>query len=399
MVSRRSLATQALMAAVLTVGLVAACSPAATHVSPIRIGLVAPMSGPSGASGEAIERGMLLAMDEVNAAGGVLGRPLELVTRDVQNDGEAGVAALREMAATDGIVAVFGGLYSPVMLAQLDLVHELQLPLIDAWGSVTRITKNGRDPNYAFRVSLSDETADEFLARYAVTVTGVRRPGILADSTAWGDSNVAGLQAWLDQLGVVTAAIERFDQGETDMTRQAEQLRAAGADGVILIANAPEGAAIVRGMETMGWSVPVVSHWGISGGQFVRAAGSDASEGVLTVQTFSFAASASPVAERVASAYLARFGGSDAASIAAPVGVAHGYDGVRLLAMAIAAAGTTDGPAVRAALEAIGTYDGLVARYDRPFGPGDHEALEAADHLMTVWQDGRLVPADPARLP
>lgn len=388
------------MGALLAVALLAGCRghvPEPLEQQPITVGLIAPLSGPLAASGWAIQRGMLLAMDEINRAGGVLGRPLALVVRDVSNDPSAGVEALRELAQQQRIVAVFGGIYSPVMLAQLDLVHELQIPLINPWGSVTAITRNGRTPNYAFRVSVSDEYADEFLVRFTLETVGARRPGILADTSAWGDSNVTGLLDWLARRGIPPAGVERYDQGDTMMTPGLARLRAAGADALILVANAPEGAAIVRGMATLGWRVPVVSHWGITGGSFVELAGLENAEGVYTLQTFSFYSQLSPNAQRVLQAYHERFGTRRIEQVRAPVGVAHGYDGVHLLARALRKAGTTEGPRVREALEHLEPYDGLVKRYAPAFTAERHDALVADDYLMAVWRAGRLVPAVPAR--
>jgi branched-chain amino acid transport system substrate-binding protein len=367
--------------------------------APIKIGLIAPLSGGSATSGEAIQRGMLLAIDEVNAAGGVLGRPLELITRDVQNDPRAGVDALRELVEQHQIVTVFGGIFSPVMMGQIDTIHELQVPLINPWGSVTEITRNGRDPNYAFRVSVSDVYAGEFLVRYAIKNANARRPGIIADTTAWGDSNVAAMTSWLNHLGVAPAGVERFDQGETNMTQQLSRLRASNADTLLMIANAPEGAAITRGMATLGWKVPVISHWGISGGRFVDLAGIENADGVLVLQTFSFIGPLSPRGEAVLEAYHARFGTRRAEEVLAPVGVAHGFDGVHLLARAIQRAETTDGPRVREALERLDEpYDGLVKQYAPAFTPDRHDALLTDDYIMAVWNSGHLVPARQMRI-
>jgi branched-chain amino acid transport system substrate-binding protein len=382
----------------LCVILLTACQGSISPGPPIKIGLIAPLSGGSAASGEAIQRGMLLAMDEVNHAGGVLGRQLSLVVRDVQNDPPAGVAALRELVQHHAIVAVFGGIFSPVMLAQLDAIHELEIPLINPWGSLTAITRNGRTPNYAFRVAASDEQANEFLARYAVEVVGARLPGIIADTTAWGVANAAGLTEWFTRLSTPVAGAERFDQGDTNMGRQLDRLRAAGADTLLLVSPPPAGAAIIRGMATLGWKVPVVSHWGISGGRFVDLAGIDNAEGVLTLQTFSFAGRLSAKGEAVIRAYHARFGTRRIEEILAPVGVAHGYDGVHLLARAIRQAGTTAGPRVRDALEHLPPYDGLVKRYAPAFTPERHDPLAVQDYLMAVWQGGQLVPALQPRL-
>jgi branched-chain amino acid transport system substrate-binding protein len=375
----------------------AGCGGSSTD-KPVKVGLIAPFSGPLSASGEAIQRGMLLAIDEINQDGGVQGRPLELVTRDIQNDPEAGVTALREMVEQEQIVAVFGSIFSPVMLGQLDAIHELEIPLINPWGSVTEITKNGRQPNYAFRVSVSDEQADEFLVRYALEVKNVQQPGIIADTSTWGDSNVAGLVNSLAARGMTPAGVERFDQGDTNMSGQLERLQQAGADGLLMIANAPEGAGIVRSMATLGWDAPVVSHWGVSGGNFVELAGADNAEKTVTLQTYSFYGPQSPRGEALQNAYHARFGTHRTEEIMAPVGVAHGYDGMQLLAQAIRQAGSTDGPKMREALENLEPFDGLVKRYAPPFTPDNHDALLAADYMMTVWQDGKLVPAPQPQL-
>jgi branched-chain amino acid transport system substrate-binding protein len=374
------------------------CGRGGTGEPPLTVGLVAPMSGPSGASGEAIQRGMLLAVEEINAAGGALGRPLAVVTRDVKNDPPAGDAALRDLSQRDHIIAVFGGIYGPVMLGQLDALHELKIPLINAWSSVPGITDNGRAPNYAFRVSASDYYADEFLARYAVQVVGTQRPGVLADTTAWGDANVAGLNTWLGQLGRLPVAVERFDQGDTNMTRQLTRLRDAGADALVMIPDAADGAAIARGLVALGWKVPVVSHWGISGGAFVDRAGVENVEDVLTLQTYSFAGPQSPKGQQVLAAYHKQFGTRRTEEVQAQVGVAHGYDGMHLLTMALRQAGSAEGPGVRAALEQLPAYDGLVKRYAPAFTPTDHDALHAEDYLMAVWRGGRLVPADRPRI-
>jgi len=382
----------------LCVLLLAACQGGISTAPPITIGLIAPLSGPLASTGEAIQRGMLLAMDGVNREGGVLGRPLALATQDVQNDPPAGVAALRKLVQEHEIVAVFGGTFSSVMLAQLDVIHELQMPLINALGSVTAITRNGRVPNYAFRVAMSDEYADEFLVRYALEIVGARRPSILADSTVWGDSNVAGLMEWLGRLRSAVAGVERFDQGETNMSRQLERLRAAGADGLLLVANAPEGAAIVRNMVTLGWQVPVVSHSGVSVRRFAELAGVHNAEGVLTVQTYSFFGPLSPHEQAVLRAYHARFGTRRIEEVSVPIAVASGYDGLQLLARAIRQAGTTAGPQVRGALEDLKPYQGLVKTYAPAFTPERHDALVAEDYLMAVWQGGHLGLAPQPRL-
>lgn len=381
----------------LSSSLLASCTTPSNASMPIRIGLIAPLTGPLAASGEAIQRGILLAIDEVNAAGGIEGRPLELVVRDVQNDSEGGRQALRELN-DEGVVAVFGGIFSGVMVSQLDLIHELEIPLINPWGSMSAVTDNGYDPNFAFRVSVSDAYADEFLVRFALEVVGSLRPAIFADSSIWGETNLEGLQTWLQAFGVEPVSIQRFDQGESNLLQAVEAAWAAEADSILLVANASEGAALIRSLRAIGWAPPVVSHWGISGGQFQELVGSEIDSPVYTLQTFTFIDNDDPVVQRVAAAYHERFGTGSAEDILAPVGVAHGYDGLQLLARALGQSESITGAEIRRSLEQLPPFRGLVKEYAPAFSPERHDALLAPDYLMMIWREGRLVPAETPRL-
>src|SRR5215472_8627720 len=113
----------------------------------IKVGLVAALSGPSAQSGEAITRGLQLAIDEINANGGLLGgRKLELVQRDDESSPPKGLIAARELIS-DNIVAVFGGLDSPVSLAMLPAFNKGKRIYMGVWAAATAITHNGADPN------------------------------------------------------------------------------------------------------------------------------------------------------------------------------------------------------------------------------------------------------------
>jgi len=157
---------------------------------PVKIGLAAAVSGGSAASGEAIKRGLQIAMDEINARGGVLGgRKLELVVRDDEGNPAKGVTIARELVEREKVVAIFGGLHTTVALAQVPVWHELQRPYMGAWAAGTEITRNGRTPNYVFRVSANDDYADRFLTRYATEVLKKgKEPLINKDSNRRADA-------------------------------------------------------------------------------------------------------------------------------------------------------------------------------------------------------------------
>src|SRR5438552_12759358 len=377
---------------VLTV-VVATVSPAFTQAKPpVVVALVAAMSGGSALSGEAIKRGLTVAIDEINAKGGVLGgRKIELVIRDEEGNPSKGVTAARDVIEREKAVAVFGGLHSPVGLAMLPVFHELKVPYVGTWAAATAITRNGRSPNFMFRVSANDDIVDHFLAKHVIEKLGKRKPGVILENTPWGASNQEGLTKWLGKLGAPAVGYEKFNWNDPDMSPQLLRLKNGGADAIVMVANAPEGAQVVRSRAKIGWSVPMVSHWGISGGRFAELTG-DLSESVVFVQTYSFFGKQSDVGERVIAALKTKFGVKGPEDILAPVGTANAYDAMHLVGLAIDKAGAADGAKVRDALESLGEYKGLIKTYKRAFTAEEHDALAESDYVLVTWRQGKIVP-------
>jgi branched-chain amino acid transport system substrate-binding protein len=367
-------------------------APAQTQPT-IKVALVAATSGGSALSGEAIKRGLTVAIDEINAKGGLLGgRKLELVIRDEEGQPQKGVTAARDVIEREKAVAVFGGLHSPVSLAMLPVFHELKVPYMGVWAAATGITRNGRKPNYMFRVSANDDLVDKFLVKHVTQALKRQKPGVILENTPWGASNQEGLTKWLGQAQIKAVGIEKFNWNDPDMSPQLLRLKAGGADSLIMIANAPEGAQVVKSKAKIAWDVPIVSHWGISGGRFSELTG-ELSESVVFVQTYSFFGKQSEVGERVIAALKAKYNLKGPEDILAPVGTANAYDGMHLVALAIAKAGSTDGAKVRDALENIDEYKGLIKTYKHPFTADEHDGLNENDYILVTWRGGKIVPA------
>jgi branched-chain amino acid transport system substrate-binding protein len=359
---------------------------------PVKVALVAATSGGSALSGEAIKRGLTVAIDEINAKGGVLGgSKIELVIRDEEGNPSKGVTAARDVIEREKAVAVFGGLHSPVGLAMLPVFHELKVPYVGTWAAATNITRNGRTPNYMFRVSANDDIVDHFLAKHVVEKLGRKKPGVILENTPWGASNQEGLTKWLGRLGAPAVGYEKFNWNDPDMSPQLLRLKNGGADAIVMVANAPEGAQIVKSRAKIGWDVPTVSHWGISGGRFSELTG-ELSESVVFVQTYSFFGKQSDVGERVIAALKTKYGLKGPEDILAPVGTANAYDAMHLVALAIDKAGAPDGAKIRDALENLGDHKGLIKTYKRPFTPDEHDALTEGDYILVTWRQGKIVP-------
>jgi branched-chain amino acid transport system substrate-binding protein len=165
---------------------------------------------------------------------------------------------------------------------------------------------------------------------------------------------------------------------------------------VLLVANDDEAATLIKEVAALPahLRLPVLSHWGVTGGRLFEQAGPALNEvDFSVVQTFSFFnARKAPLDRFMATA--AKFGIRRIDDIESPVGAAHAYDMAHILAKAIQIAGATERPAIRDALEQVPLHDGLVKRYAPPFTPTRHEALGPTELLMARYRaDGVIVPA------
>ncbi|MBV7482282.1 ABC transporter substrate-binding protein [Bordetella sp. BOR01] len=385
--SRRSFACTAF--ALACVGLGAGAQAA----EPIKIGLITALSGQSALAGEAITRGMQVAIDEINAQGGLLGgRQLELVRRDDEASPAKGVVAARELIYKEKVAVIFGGLDTPVSLAVVPLVNQAKMPFMGPWAAGTPITKNGSRPNYVFRVSAVDEIVDAGMVDYAQKAFGTSKFGLIMVNNPWGESNQKGLVAALAAKGMKPVGSEKFDGNEVDVVPQLGRLKAAGADTLFMVGNVGPSAQVVKSLDRMGWKVPVVSHWGPAGGRFTELAGPNA-KNVHFVQTYSFFGKQSPTGEKVIDALKARYSNvKGPADITPAVGVANAYDAMHLTALAIQKAGSTDGDAIREGFYKIDTYDGLIKQYKQPYSPDVHDAITAQDYVWAQFIDDRILP-------
>lgn len=379
---------------VLTLAVAAALGSAlpAIAADPIKIGLVTALSGQSARAGEAITRGLTIAIDELNAGGGVLGRKFELVRRDDEATPAKGVIAARELVFKEKVSVLFGGLDTPVSLAIVRIMNEAKVPFMGPWAAGTPITKNGANPNYVFRVSAVDEIVDKAMLKYAQKNFATKKPGLMLINNPWGESNEKGLRAAMDAKGVKHAGIEKFEGNDIDVVPQLTRLKAGGADTLFLVGNVGPSAQVVKSLERMGWKVPIVSHWGPAGGRFTELAGPNAKD-VHFVQTYSFFGDQSPTGAKVMKMLMAKYSDIKGPGDVTPaVGVANAYDAMHLVALAIKAAGSTDGPKLREGFYKIGTHQGLIKKYSKPFSPTVHDAVTEDDYVWTQFIDNQILP-------
>ena len=358
---------------------------------PIKIGVSGPFTGGSSSMGVSMRDGVKLAIDEINKAGGVLGRPLEGVYRDDEARNELGVQIAQELINKEKVVADVGFINTGVALASQRFYQEAEIPVINnvATGTVISSQFAKEKSNYVFRTAASDAIQAPMIVDEAVTRRGFKKPAILADSTNYGQLGRADLEKALEAKGVKPVAEEKFNIGDTDMTSQLLRAKEAGADVVLTYGIGPELAQIANGMTKLGWKVPIVGSWTLSMSSFIDTSGKNG-DGAMMPQTFIQVAN-TPKRTAFIKAY------QDAYKIdrmPSPVSAAQGYDSIYILAAAIKQAGGTDGRKIRAALEDLNEkVDGVVTVYNKPFSKTDHEAISANIPVFGQVENGRVQPA------
>jgi branched-chain amino acid transport system substrate-binding protein len=364
----------------------------------IKIAVDAEFGIPLSTSAQAVRNGAQVAVNEINAAGGLLGRKLEIIERDNRAVPARSLNNMQELAADPDVVAVLCGRYSPVVVELLPEIHRLKMVFLDPWAAANSITDNDYSPSYVFRLSLKDSWALQVMMRHALK-SGARKVGLLLPNTEWGRSSLksAEITASKDTHQEIVD-VQWYNWGDPSMIERYQAMRKAGAASVIFVANDREAVILVKEIANLPKEqrLPLVAHWGLTGGQFFEQTGlALRAVDLSVVQTYTFIGKTDPVAKRVLVGLKSVTGNDDPRKVVSQVGVANAYDLVQLLAQAIKLAKSTDRILVRNALEKLGPYQGLLGQIDKPFAPKRHDALSITDVYMAHFaDDGAIEPLD-----
>ena len=362
---------------------------------PIKVGVAGPFTGGSSSMGVSMRDGVRMATDEINKAGGVLGRQILLVERDDEAKNERGVQIAQELISKEKVAATVGFINTGVALASQRFYQEAKIPVMNtvATGSLVTHQFDDQPENYIFRNAAHDSIQAPMIVEEAVTRRGFKKVAILADSTNYGQLGREDLEKALALKNVKAVAVEKFNVKDVDMTAQLLKAKEAGAEAILTYAIGPELAQIANGMTKLGWKVPMVGSWTLSMANFIDNAG-PGGEGARMPQTFIQEAT-TPKRKAFIENYLKTFKPKNN-RIDSPVSAAQGYDSIYLLAAAIKQAGSTDGPKVKAALEDLkAPVDGVVTSYNKPFSKTDHEAITVNIPVFGEVKGQRVVYAYP----
>ena len=324
--------------------------------------------------------GARLALRDIEQSGILKDIKLEIRATDNRGISAIGVDNFLDAARDPSVIAVMGGKFSPVQIDVVPYAHSEKLILLDPWGSADGITDNGFRPNWVYRLSLKDEWASGAFVT-AAKKHGAKQIGIILPNTAWGRSTQAALSTHAHNANMRIVGERWYNWGETTLIQRYQDLITEGADLIVLVANEVEGSILVREVSKLSQDKrrPILSHWGVTGGNFEKLAPEAAQIDFRVVQTFSFHKLRTEKAKSLLADVLASTGKTKISEIDSPAGIAHAYDLTWLVAKALANAGRVDRTLLRDAMEKLGPHNGAVRNYDQPFAPIRHDALSAQD--------------------
>ena len=367
----------------------------------IKIALTGPYSGGSAPMGASTRDGSKLAIAEINAAGGIqVGAKklkIETIERDDEAKNERGALIAQELAAMGDLTGVIGTVNTGVCMAGDKHLQEKGITKIicPAAGSasMTQWSKAGVKDLSIFRFAAHDGIQAAMVVEEAIN-RKFTKVAVVYDSTNYG---VSGRDDMLDQIRkqgskLQVVAQEKFNIGDKDMTAQLLRAKAAGAQAVLIWAIGPELAAVANGRAKMNLNAPLIGGWTLSMSNFIDTAGKNGN-GALTPQSF-IEEKTSARAAKFIDAYHKAYGVNRMPS---PMAAAEGYDAIKVLAAAIAQAGSTDTHKIKEALEDLkAPVEGVIATWEHPYSKWDtnnvetHEAFRRKNGVMGEIKDGHV---------
>ena len=358
----------------------------------IKIGVYGPFSGGSAPMGVSMRNGAKIAVEEINAAGGVLGKKIALVDRDDEAKNERGGQIMQELLDKEGVVAVLGPANTGVANASTQYTNQKKIPQIINIAAGAKVNEffATNPENYIFRIAANDDIQSKVIVGQALK-RGAKKPALLCDDTNYGQNGREKMEAVLAAAGVKPVYVGKFKLKDSDMTAQLQEAKAAGADVVLAYGIGPELAAVSNSLDRISWKVPMIGSWTLSMSNYTTNAGKNGN-GTMMPQTFIESVATSPKQQAFLKAYNDKFKESP---ISSAVSAAQGYDSVYLLKLAIEQAQSTEGPKIKNALESLNaTYEGLTGTYTKPFSTTDHEAVKEANVMLGMVQDGKIISSD-----
>lgn len=246
---------------------------------PIKIGICKPFSGPVGFIGQDLKPGFEMAKEEINAAGGVLGRPIELVYGDNQCNPTEGVNAVRKLIDLDKVVAVISGACSSATLAIMPVIEEANIPNLTLSSTNPRITQMaGVGGNiWEFRMNVDDSIMAKTFSK--IIAEKAKKVVMYGPNNDWGRGAVDAYSKEFKKVGVTLMSAEYFEQGQSDFRPSLTKVKGMNPDALLLIMESRDASVLVRQMKESGFRPPIFARGSVVTTEFGEAIHDDCTLG------------------------------------------------------------------------------------------------------------------------
>ena len=355
--------------------------PAIAQSDPIRLGWLAAMTGPSSAPAIGFNRGVVFATDEINAAGGVKGRKVEIVTRDTQGDPTKAVNATQELISRAKVHAIWGPTNSGEALATTPIMARAKMPCIHPC-VVDSLIDPAKFPS-AFRVAPANGQWDDAVRGYVMKTLGVKDVAVFGDTTGYGTSAVAASVAAFGKDGANVVNQSQIDATQPDVTPDMLRARNGGAKAIVVWSvSVGMLSRLMNVRQTLGWDVPIVGHPSLGSGDIrnlLEKPGNWDNVYLVGYRSCSFGPDGKLPAR--SQDFVARLAGKVDLNDTSLWWVACGYDAVKLVAHAIETGGASTADAIIAQWNGLKAYPGIFGDYT--FSADNHNGYPQRDVVMS----------------
>lgn len=349
-----------------------------------KIGTVLSVTGPGAFLGDNMKRGMELAIDEINAAGGIGGKKIDWIFYDAETQSTKGVNATRRLVEQDQVdIIVGGGNASGIALAMVPIVEKAGVPFISTEGSM-QIVNPVEQRKWVFKSTMDDDQILEVAADFWKK-RGISSVAFLGDSSGFGASAKTQLEKIAPKHNL-KVLYETFNPGDTDLTAQLTRIKASDAKSILCWTITPTGVVFLKQARDLGLGDRTLMHsYGFVDERYMKLAGAAADNTFLLSVKFPVGADlpdSDPAKKRILgliAAYEKKYGKTPNQF------VAQTYDAINLAALALKAGGG-DKAKTRAALEGVKDFPGVGGNFN--FSPERHSGLSKNDGTVITWRDG-----------
>ncbi len=345
----------------------------------IKIGCLAPLTGPAAADGLSVQNSLQLALERVNAEGGVLGQKVELVTYDDRGEAKEAIALARKLIEQDKISAFVAGSYSNPTRAVAPIFQEEKIPLVAAYAVHPDVTKAG---NYNFRNGFLGKVEGQSAAYATVKMLKAKRISLLTSDNDFGRELAEGFKSYITNKAAGAATIvsvQVYPMAEKDFKAYLTKIKQDNSDLILASGYYFQSGPIVKQAREMGIKSTIVGEEGADSPKFVEIAGAQAAEGFVIVTNLN-RDDKRPEVQKFLSTYEQRF------KIQPDMVGASAYDAFMIIVDSIKRAKSAKGPDIRNAIASLKNFNGLTGEIKRFTADGE----VVKDVQVQIVKNGRF---------